>query len=185
MQASQMQGGLSANSWRSLARRGLIRSAILAVPWWVLTGGEPNSWIIGAPAVLAAAAASVALDTATGWHVRLAGLLRFVPFFLWRTLIGSIDVAWRALHPRLPIAPELATYSLRLPAEGPARVFFANTVNLLPGTLSAELCAHEVIVHVLTGDVPIQDKLQPLEEAVAALFGHELASSGTPSSGEP
>ena len=147
---------------------------MLALLWWLLTGGEPASWVIGAPAVLAAAAASLAMRPAASSRPRLAGLARFVPFFVWRSLTGSLDVAWRALQPRLPITPTLEQYVLRLPPEGRSRVFFASVLNLLPGTLSAELGDHQITVHVLNDGATALLRLRELEDRVADLFGCEL-----------
>ena len=76
--------------------------------------------------------------------------VRFVPFFLMRSLLGGVDVAWRAFHPGMPIAPEFIEYPLRLPP-GLARVFMANTVSLLPGTMSTEIGENCLTVHVLDG----------------------------------
>lgn len=158
--------------WPSILRRGLL----FALVWWILVGGEIASWWIGVPAVLLAATASVALlsPVTLVWHE----LFRFVPFFLIRSLMGGADVAWRAVHPRMPIAPHLIEYPIRLPS-GLPRVFMANTVSLLPGTLSAELNSSYLKVHVLNGRKDVLSELETLEQRVAALFGTSLpASSG-------
>jgi multicomponent Na+:H+ antiporter subunit E len=161
-------------------QRALSSATLFALLWWALTGGEPSSWLIGVPAVLAAGVSAVALGPVNSSRVHVTGLARFIPFFLWRSLLGSVDVAWRALHCQLPISPSLETYPLRLPAEGPARVFFANAVNLLPGTLSAELHDKSLTVHALNGGTRALDKLRELEAMVAVLFGHELAPPSLP-----
>lgn len=103
-------------------------------------------------------------------------LLRFVPFFLKRSLLGGADVAWRAFHPDMPIAPDLIEYPLRLPP-GLPRVFMANTVSLLPGTLSAELGANCVKVHVLDGRKDFLSELEAVEQSVARMFGTSLKLS--------
>lgn len=53
-----------------------------------------------------------------------------MPYLLWRSLYGGVDVARRALHPALPIAPRLFDHHWRLPP-GLPRVVMANTVSLL------------------------------------------------------
>ena len=157
---------------------GLRRTALFAFLWWTLTAADSHSWIIGVPVVLAATAASLALSPPSRWRISLAGLAGFIPYFTWRSMAGSVDVAWRVLHPRLPISPSFEEYPLRLPAEGPARVFFADIVSLLPGTLSAELRADSMTIHVLNGDSPnASTELQRLELKVGALFGLQLAAS--------
>lgn len=151
-----------------------IRLMLLAGIWWGLSGGAPASWWIGVPAVLLATAASVALlpPIPLVWHE----LPRFIPFFLARSLSGGVDVAWRALHPSLPIAPVLVEYPLQLPP-GLPRVFMANSVSLLPGTLSAALDQSLLKVHLLDGRKDFLAELKDLEQRVARLFGVALKIS--------
>lgn len=150
--------------WRRLLRRAVL----FAVLWWMLVGGETASWWIGVPAVILAAAISVALVSPVTlvWYE----LFRFVPFFLMRSLLGGADVAWRAFHPGMPIDPHLIEYPIHLPP-GLPRVFLANTVSLLPGTLSTALGSNYLNVHVLTRRKDILSELEKLERKVAAIFG--------------
>jgi multicomponent Na+:H+ antiporter subunit E len=151
----------------------------LVVPlglWWLLTGGAAASWLVGAPAVAAAVAASLAMSPHATWRLSVPGLLAFVPYFAWRSLAGSVDVAIRAFRPSLPITPSIEPYSLSLPPTGPARVFFASIVNLLPGTASVDLRDDEVLLHVLHDPASTTAELHRLEARVAALFAVPLAS---------
>jgi multicomponent Na+:H+ antiporter subunit E len=50
----------------------------------------------------------------------------------------GLDVAWRALHPALPIEPQFQRFRLHLP-EGQPRTLMVSVLSLMPGTLSAEL----------------------------------------------
>jgi multicomponent Na+:H+ antiporter subunit E len=155
------------------ARTGLIRAAFLALLWWALTEGSPAAWAFGVPVIALAVGASMVLHPRRDWSLRPFGLARFIGFFLWQSLRGGIDVAGRALHPRLPIAPAMVDYRLRLP-EGPARVFLADVVSLLPGTLSAALSDGRLRLHVLDERMPVTRALGTVEERVAALFGLTL-----------
>ncbi len=158
-------------SWSTLVSRGVLFSLI----WWILTAGAESSWWIGVPAVLLAVAASATLlpPTPFVWYE----FLRFVPFFLLRSLLGGADVAWRAFHPGLPIVPDLIQYPLRLPP-GLPRVFMANTVSLLPGTLSAALDRNVLKVHVLDSRKGVLAELEAVEQSVARMFGISLTLSG-------
>lgn len=150
----------------------LSRAGLFALIWWILSDGVAASWWIGAPAVALAVAVSIVLVPATPfvWFE----LLRFVPFFLVRSLLGGVDVAWRAFHPRMPIAPMLIEYPLRLPP-GLAQVFMVNTASLLPGTLVAELGHNVLKVHVLEGGKSCLPKLKVVEQNVARIFGASLS----------
>lgn len=103
-------------------------------------------------------------------------LLKFTPFFLWRSLQGGADVAWRAFHPSMPIVPAVIDYPLRLP-RGLPQVFLANIVSLLPGTLSATLDGPALKLHVLDSRGDFMTELKALEQRVARMCGVLLATS--------
>lgn len=145
----------------------ISRILLFSFTWWVLTGGESSSWWIGAPAILIAVISSIVLIPAStlSWYE----CFRFATYFFQRSLAGGIDVAKRALHPDLPIAPELVEYKLRL-MPGLPRVIMVNTVSLLPGTLVADLGETTMKVHVLDGRQDFRSELEAVEEHVAQLF---------------
>ena len=151
------------------SRRTLISRVILfSFLWWILADGAASSWWFGVPAVLLAVIMSTVLlpPVTFSWYE----FLRFMPRFLVRSLIGGADVARRAFHPRMPIAPDLVEYRLQLPA-GLSRVFMINIVNLLPGTLSAELGEAILKVHVLDGRKDFLTELELVEQSVGRIFG--------------
>lgn len=155
----------------SLWPAAIMRFVLFGLIWAALTDGSASSWAIGLPVVALATLASVRMLPAIPWSWR--GVPGFLTFFIWQSLRGGIDVARRALHPRLPITPGTVEYRLRLPP-GPSRVFMVNVASLLPGTLSAELDAQRLLVHALDETLPVCEELQALEERVAAVLKCEL-----------
>jgi multicomponent Na+:H+ antiporter subunit E len=149
--------------WSTVISRTLLYSLL----WWALTDGTAGSWWIGAPAVAVAVIISVTLVPPLGLVWR--EVMGFVPFFLWHSLKGGVDVAWRAFHPRMPITPELVEYPLRLPP-GLPRVILVNMVSLLPGTLSAELGGQVLKVHILDSLGVFLPELEALEQRVGCMF---------------
>lgn len=86
------------------------RVLLFSIMWWALTDGAAASWWVGVPAVSFAVIASIAVlpPLSLVWRE----LLRFTPFFLWRSLQGGADVPWRAFHPgshRLPASTASGT----------------------------------------------------------------------------
>lgn len=155
---------------------GVVLSAVLlAALWLVLSDGSPASWVVGGPAVLAATWAATRLRTGAGIRVSVTGILQFIPFFLWESLRGGVDVALRTLAPRLRVDPAFARYRIRLAAPG-ARVFMANCVSLLPGTLAAELEGDWLTIHALSTVTDSELGLQRLERAVARLLSEDRES---------
>jgi len=170
----QRSGFTARGSVMTHLQSGCFRAVLFALMWWILTDGAMGSWLVGMPVILFATVVSVLLLPPLLWS--LTGIVRFVPFFLWRSLFGGVDVARRALHPRLPISPGLFDHRWRLPP-GLPRVFMANTVSLLPGTLSLELGANCLQVHVLDEGKDFLSELEKVEQRVAAMFGISLPPS--------
>ena len=131
-----------------------------------------NSWFIGAPVIVFAVFASKIL--LPGVSLSASGIVRFLPFYLWHSLHGGVDVARRALHPKLPISPVICDYYWRLPS-GLPQVFMANIVSLLPGTLSVELDDEYLRIHVLDESIIIDSELEVLEKKVAGVFALHIA----------
>jgi len=156
-------------------RTGWSRAVVFTLMWWIFTDGVIDSWQVGVPVVLLATLVSVALLPRVTWS--LSGIARFAPFFLWQSLRGGADVAWRAFHPGMPIVPDLVEYPLQL-SSGLPRVFMADTVSLLPGTLSAELGENSLTVHVLDKRKDFLSELEAVEYSVARMFGVSLNPAG-------
>jgi multicomponent Na+:H+ antiporter subunit E len=127
---------------------------LLATLWWLLAGGEPTSWLIGAPSVGAAWLVRKRVAPMPTWKISLTGGVRYLLSFFKVSLVSGIDVARRAFHPRLPITPGLVEYQMRLTSSAEKHLV-AGTVNLLPGTLSANLDQNRLTVHALDLTAPI------------------------------
>ena len=144
--------------------------------WTIITEGRADSWIVGGPVVFAAAISAVLFARRQRCRWSAIGLLRFVPHFVRSSFHGGIDVAWRSLHPQLPIHPQLVEYRFQLP-DGAARTFFMGVVSLLPGTVSADIRDDLLLVHVIDDRQPIQDQLEKLEQSVGALFATPIETN--------
>ncbi len=145
----------------------LLRLILFSLVWWSLSGGTLASWIIGAPAVFCALIASVVLTPSVNfvwWR-----LVTFIPFFLWQSLKGGIEVALVALRPTMPLSPKLIDYPIQLPL-GMAQVAMINITSLLPGTLSAELNGNILTVHVFDSQSDYLGGLQALEQRLSRIF---------------
>lgn len=156
----------SMGRWRLVSRL-VLRGAALAAIWWALTEGRPGSWLVGGPVIVVAALVSLGLSAGSDWSP--GAWLRFMPFFVWHSLKGGVDVAIRAFQPSLPLDPLLVDYPLRLPP-GPAPVFMANVASLLPGTLAAGIHGDRLQVHVLDRRGDFRGELEALEGRIAAIF---------------
>ena len=149
------------------------RALLLAVLWWLITQGQTEAWLVGLPAVVLAALASVALGNDRRPGFSPAALPAFVMLFLRDSVRGGLDVAWRTLGPRLRVAPGFRRYRLRV-AHPAARVLLINCLGLLPGTLAVYLEGDHAELHLLDTGVEPVPQLRQLEQAIARLFGARL-----------
>jgi multicomponent Na+:H+ antiporter subunit E len=150
--------------------RGLVpRLLVFGAIWWAMTEGglhHPGTALL---IVAASALSSLALVPPGTWPIRPSALPRFIPYFLHQSLLGGLDVAIRALKPRMDLSTRIVEYPLELEGE-PARVFFAWVVSLLPGTASVELDDRGARIHVLDDRQPHAERLGVLERHVGRLF---------------
>ena len=158
-------------------RRVLERTVIFAAVWFVVAEGDLSSWGFGVGFVAAAVVASVTLTPVRAWRIRPLGALRYAWFFVHQSVAGGFDVALRAIRPSLPIDPELVRYDLRIAPEH-ARVLLADTLSLLPGTLSSGIEDDTLTIHVLDKELDIEGSTRQVEERIADLFGLALDEHG-------
>lgn len=140
---------------------GLLHGLAAFGLWLLLYGNDRAGLAVGMAVAAAAAWVSLRLLPPGSARLRPLALVSFGLHFLWQSVVAGVDVAWRALDPRLPLQPGYVTCRLRLPA-GPPRNAFLALASLLPGSLPAEVApAGTVLVHGL-------DLRQPVAEDFAA-----------------
>lgn len=147
----------------------IVRSVAFFVLWWVLTEGA-GAAAFAVVVVPLALGASLVLARPHPRRVSLLGLLRFIRFFLWESLRGGVDVARRALHPRMPLAPEMVEYPLRARDER-ERVLLVTVMSLVPGTVGAALDENRIRLHVIDRRLPVERTIRRVEAGIAGIFG--------------
>ncbi len=140
----------------------------VAVTWTF----DPASIVVGllVSGILAVALRGIELDEAPLLLLpqRLFWALAYVPVLFWYVVQANLDVAYRVLHPALPIRPGIvkARTSLASPA---GRVLLANSITLTPGTLSVDLVDDVLYVHRI--NVPEEDPDGDTERSMARFEG--------------
>ncbi|HUW58752.1 MAG TPA: Na+/H+ antiporter subunit E [Planctomycetota bacterium] len=100
---------------------------------------------------------------------RLFWLLVYIPYFLYYCVKANLDVAYRVLHPEMPIRPGIVKVRTGLKTDL-AKTFLANSITLTPGTLTVDIVDQDFYVHwiyIKGEDVEehtriIIDKFEPL-----------------------
>lgn len=150
----------------------LARALLYSLIWLSISGGRLDQWGV------VAVAAALAVSTRSVWsRPSIGGLLRFIPFFVGRSLLGALDVAWRVLHPGLRVSPGFIRYRPCLLSGEQELFVFTVALSLLPGTLSVREDDGDVLVHVLTMTSGVDATLKRLERRVAHLYGRASGSS--------
>jgi multicomponent Na+:H+ antiporter subunit E len=156
-----------------LSRTLLWRGALFSALWWILAQGRADSWGLGLVSVILALTTSLILLPPGGNRLSWRGLAGYLAFFLAQSVRGGIQVAGMELRPRLDLRPGVLEITLRLP-EGVGRVLLANTLNLLPGTLSLGLEGALLRLHVLNKRRPVTAEVRAAEQRVARMLGLRL-----------
>lgn len=156
-----------------IVRAALGRGALLAVLWWVLTEGDSSTWTYGAvivPLVTLSTFFLLPLRTAPLRVVRRAlPAVRLTGWFLWRSVLGGVDVAARSLRSPVDTDPVIVEHRLVLPTTG-ARVLCANLSSLMPGALSVDLHDDVLVMHVLHREMPATAQLDDLQRRIMAVL---------------
>jgi len=70
----------------------------------------------------------------------------YLIIFLWECLKANLDVAYRVLHPDLPIKPGIVKVKTRLKTDI-ARTTLANSITMTPGTITVDIIDDYIYVH--------------------------------------
>lgn len=107
--------------------------------------------------------------------VRVFWFIYYIFSFIRLMLIANLDVAYRVLHPSLPIEPGIVKVKTRL--KNPmARLVLANSITLTPGTLVVDmtddgtLYVHWIKVISQDSDIAAQYIVKPFEDILAKVF---------------
>ena len=139
--------------------------------WTILSDGNPTDLGAGAVASLAATWASLRLLPPGRSHVQPIAVAQLALRFLRQSLIAGVDVARRALDPRLPLHPGFVLYPVGLPPS-PARNMFTTLISLLPGTVPTGSDGRGgLLIHCLDVEQPITAQLAAEEAVFAQVIG--------------
>lgn len=106
--------------------------------------------------------------------VRYLWLFYYLLVFFWEMIKANVDVAYRVLHPKMPINPGLVKIRTGLTSEM-GRAFLANSITLTPGTTTVDIRGDEIYIHwidVKTTDIEEATRLisKKYETIIARIF---------------
>jgi multicomponent Na+:H+ antiporter subunit E len=156
----------------SVAIRACARAAGFLVLWLVLAGANSADLPAAAVAVVAATWTSLRLLPPGSSRLCASALAKLTMRFAYQSVAAGVDVARRALDPRLPLLPGFMCYPVRFPP-GAARNAFTTLTSLLPGTVPAGAERGHIVYHCLDVEQPVMSQLVAEEAALARALGHD------------
>ena len=85
----------------------------------------------------------------------------YIPYFLFYCAKANLDVAYRVLHPDVPIRPGIVKVTTALTGDV-AKTILANSITLTPGTLTVDIVDQDYYIHWISvpeGDVERHTKM--------------------------
>lgn len=134
----------------------MILKAVLSVLWfaiWICLSWPPT--VTGALSGIAVAA-FVAFMTSDMFDVgedllrrpsRYLWFVWYAAVFLWECFKANLDVAYRVIHPDLPIRPGTVRVKTALKSDI-ALTFLANSITLTPGTTTVDIDKERGLIYV-------------------------------------
>lgn len=72
--------------------------------------------------------------------------LVYLVIFIWECIKANFDVAYRVLHPAMPIKPGIVKVRTTLKSDF-ARTLLANSITMTPGTITVDIIGDEFYIH--------------------------------------
>ena len=73
-------------------------------------------------------------------------LMIYFFIFIWACIKANLDVAYRVLHPAMPIKPGIVKVKTELKSEF-ARTILANSITMTPGTIAVDIIGDYLYIH--------------------------------------
>jgi multicomponent Na+:H+ antiporter subunit E len=133
-----------------------IRSALFIATIWLLLSGHYTTLILslGVLSVLAVTWFIWRMDRVDGELGVLPmrpRLLKYLLWLMWQVVLSNIDLVRRIWDPTLPIRPTWQRLDIKVTSPL-AKMLYANSITLTPGTLTTDVREDHFMVHSLTSD---------------------------------
>ena len=157
----------------------IVLYAFLFAVWLLLTFNLtlPNLVVGGAASLLVAALFSkysLKLRARIFDPRRYVLAAAYVFVFLWECIVANLDVAYRVLHPKLPIKPGIVKVKTNLTTDI-GKTFLANSITMTPGTITVDIVdehfyIHWIYVHSMDPEVYTHRIMGRFEKFIKRIF---------------
>jgi len=131
-----------------------IITALIMFAFWILLSGEYNPIMISSGIVSSLFVAYLSHDLLIGKTdirlnmIRIIKFVAYLPWLFWSIVLANIDLAYRTLHPKMPINPRTIRLKNNFRTEMGV-VTLANSITLTPGSVTIDANKDEFVVHII------------------------------------
>lgn len=156
---------------------GIFLTFCLMAAFWILLSGIFDAFHLISGLVCCAIVAIISQDLLVKGKtkkklLKSLRLIIYIPWELWQIVLANIDVAYRVLHPKMPIDPLIIEFETTLRGEF-SLVTLANSITLTPGTITILVKPEKgkFLVHAIAKE-PAEALLvdQTMQKKVAHVF---------------
>lgn len=161
----------SASPVRIAVRAALVRFIGFFLFWVIVAGPKFLDLMVGVLAAFVTVWVSLKLMPPGDARVRPVKLAKYTLRFFRQSVVAGLDVARRALDPRMPLQPGFITYRTQLP-QGKTLYTFYTVSSLLPGTLPTGTDENgATAIHCLDVTQPVARQMAEEEALFAEALG--------------
>lgn len=134
-----------------------ILCLLIVFALWILLFWSTEPVVLGLGAFFAVVTATLLSDIFPRRLYRLLNparwvfMLIYLPYFFYYCVRANLDVAFRVIHPDVPIRPGIVKVRTSLTGEM-AKTFLANSITLTPGTLTVDINGQDLYIHWINID---------------------------------
>jgi multicomponent Na+:H+ antiporter subunit E len=100
---------------------------------------------------------------------RYLWFIYYIMIFLWQMVKANIDVAYRVLHPKLPIDPGLIKIRTKLKSDV-SKALLANSLSLTPGSTAVDFIGDQLYIHCIDVNRSVREEASMFEKIIAKVL---------------
>jgi len=162
-----------------MLKKGILFFISLMIIWILLAGTDQQEIIAGAfislvLTIIFFSKASIFSEFNLNPKAMIYSFI-YIFVFTWELIKSTLDVAYRVIHPKIPINPGIVKVKTKLKSKL-GRVILANSITLTPGTLTVETNGEDYYIHwinITSGDIEgsTNQIVSKFEKYLEVIFG--------------
>lgn len=153
----------------------IVSTALVLLVFWLTLSGYYTQFLVGmgilCSLLIALLAARMDVSDKEGHPIHLApSALTYWPWLVWQIILSAVNVSKIIINPSLPVSPTMTRVKMSQKSDV-ARVTYANSITLTPGTISVDIEDDDIIVHAITRENAIDLEAGEMDRRVAKFEG--------------